>query len=163
MNESIPYPTNKNELLQIMHTVRADFAKKWQGLSEQQMTQRPGISSNWSVKDLIAHILWWEGYTIARVALLAAGEEVVPLENFDGINAQVFDIFKDLPLEHVMAEFEANLPRLEAQINLFTDEQLFDETLYKSHGRSLARYLGGNTVGHYIEHSPDLERYIAAL
>ena len=49
-----------DDLLARAGSERADLAALWQGLNREQMTRRPGPQPDWSVKDLIAHITWWE-------------------------------------------------------------------------------------------------------
>ncbi len=163
MNSPYPETMTKQELLDRIREDRAAYKTKWQGLTEEQMTRIPGPTPEWSVKDLIAHTVWWETFTIARVTLMLAGQEVLPIEEFDHINALIHGNVSGLSLAHVLQDFENNLLRLEAVINSMREEQLNETEAFNSHGRSPLRILGGNTFGHYDEHSPDLERYVASL
>ncbi len=165
MTSPSPYPETmtKAELVTFIHKGREEFNAVWRPLTAAQMTRRPGPTPLWSVKDLIAHLTWWETYTMARVTLLLAGEEVLPLGEFDGINVLIHSQVKDLPLDEVIHAFEANLLRLEAHIALMTEEQLNDAVGFKSHGRSPLVMLGGNTFGHYSEHQQNLLDYVTSL
>ena len=163
MNSPYPETMTKEEVIDRIHKGREEYNAVWQGLSEEEMTRRPGPQTDWSVKDQIAHLSWWESFTIARVTLAVAGHDVPMFEDFDAINAQVFAEHKDLTLAQVLAYFHDNLARLEGLVNSLTNEQLNDSTSYKSQGRSPLRLIGGNTFGHYAEHQSDLERYVASL
>jgi hypothetical protein len=124
------------------------------------MTRRPGAQDDWSVKDQIAHLTWWEDYAIVRSGIMLAGEPFSKLTDFDAINAQVFAFHKDVSLKEVLAAFAANLPRLEGLCNSLNEETLNDEV-----GKSQPPYwlLVTDTFEHYREHQPDLERYLASL
>ncbi|MCL5428296.1 MAG: DinB family protein [Chloroflexi bacterium] len=163
MNSPYPETMTKQELLDRIRKSRAAYKALWQGLTEEQMTRVPGPTPEWSVKDLIAHTVWWETFTIARVTLMLAGQEVLPIEEFDHINALIHGHVKDLSLAHILQDFESNLPRLEALIASMTEGQLNDTDGFNVHGRSPLRLLGGNTFGHYGEHGPDLARYVSSL
>ncbi|MGD2027982.1 MAG: ClbS/DfsB family four-helix bundle protein [Anaerolineales bacterium] len=153
-------PTNKAELRSLVLVTREKFASMWKGLPEEAMTRRPGPTEVWSVKDIIAHICFWESFAISRITILAAGEKLYLLTNFDALNKQAHDQFHNLPLEAVFAMFESNLPQIEALIDAISFEEWADETrenFFKGH--SLMRMLGGNTFGHYFEHMDDLKAF----
>jgi hypothetical protein len=139
---------------------RAEYSAVYAGLSDDEMTRRPGAQHDWSVKDQIAHLIWWEDYAIVRSGIMLAGEPFAKLTDFDAINAQVFAFNKDVPLAVVRAAFAANLPRLEGLCNSLTEETLNDAV-----GKSQPPYwlLVTDTFEHYREHQPDLERYVASL
>ena len=160
-DERITYLT-KQALLDRIREGRAVFAALWDGLRDKEMTRRPGPQEDWSVKDLIAHITWWEGYTIKRVETLLAGGEVGAVD-IETINARVFEEHKDQSLGEVLAAFAASLPKLAAQIEKLSEKQLNDGSLYKSGGRSLLDFYSGNTFGHYDMHWEDLEGYVKRL
>jgi hypothetical protein len=51
---------NKAELIEAIRSERAELEALWAGATEEQMTRRPGPQADWSVKDLIAHLVSWE-------------------------------------------------------------------------------------------------------
>ncbi|MEX2160518.1 MAG: DinB family protein [Anaerolineales bacterium] len=139
---------------------RAQYSAVYAGLSDEEMTRRPGAQEDWSVKDQIAHLTWWEDYAIVRSGIMLAGEPFSKLTDFDAINAQVFAFNRDVPLKDVLAAFAANLSRLEGLCSSLNEERLNDEV-----GTSQPPYwlLVTDTFEHYREHQPDLERYVASL
>jgi hypothetical protein len=42
------------------------------GLSEAEMTE-PGVTGGWSVKDIVAHVTWWEEEALTHLPLIMAG------------------------------------------------------------------------------------------
>ncbi|MBI3159487.1 MAG: DinB family protein [Chloroflexi bacterium] len=151
-----------DEFILTMRRGRAEFAALWADLSDEQITRRPGPQDDWSVKDLMGHILWWEGYAMTRVMLMQAGGVVPALDDFNALNAQVFAAHRDLPLDFLRREWEASLHRLEAYLRTLSDKQL-NHAPEGWDDRSPYRLLGGNTFGHYLEHQPDLEQYVVGL
>ena len=139
---------------------RAKFAALWDGLTKDQMTQIPGPQDDWSVKDLIVHITWWENFTLARLTMLLTGLDKPDIPDYDALNYQVWHINKDRTLENVIAEFDLNLSRWEDMMNALTDDQLNDLDGFST---PLVSLIAGNSFGHYDEHRPDLEAYVASL
>ena len=141
---------------------RKDFESLWLGLSEAQMKIVPGPQLDWSVKDLMAHIAWWEEHTIDRVERLLVGEKVLGYEDddLDRINLEVYQSNKNRLLEEVVTWFEQGLGKLSEQINRLSKKQLNSKTLFDYGGRSLLDLLIANTFGHYAMHREDLEEFV---
>lgn len=142
---------------------RAAFAAVWADLSREQMVARPGPQEDWSVKDLIAHITWWEQFLLERLTKWLNGETLVPLTDYDAKNAEIFEAYKDVPLEIVLDEFDASLLDLEEALAQLDDEQLHDPDRYPTWGRPLFAFWAGNTFGHYGDHIADLQAYVRRI
>ena len=149
------------ELITKIQQDRQAIASLWQGLTRDQMTHRPGPHPEWSVKDLIAHLSWWETNAMQRITILMTNHPA-KLADVDALNARVFIENKDRSLESVLSEFESNLSRLEAQINTLSDDGLNDESRYPG-GLPLKQYLIVNTYGHYVDHIDELRSYVESL
>lgn len=151
------------ELIARAREERAGFTALWQDLSEEQLEQRHGPQEDWSVKDLMAHIAWWEKHAMGRVAGLLAGGQDLVTPDFDAFNAEIFEQHKDLPYGVVLDEYNTSFVHLEAQVGELNEEQLNDDGRYPTRAGSLLNLYIGNTFGHYAMHRPDVERYIASL
>lgn len=166
MNEEFITYMKKGDLLARIRQDRAAFAALWHGLTDAQMTARPAIQPTWSVKDLIAHITYWESYMIERLSHVLAGGADKRLrsdEEVDTINANVYTAHKDDALVDVRAAFDASLPRVEALIAPLTDEQINDASLYTGMEIPPLYVIIGNTFGHYADHIDDLRAYVERL
>lgn len=141
----------------------AEYVKLWAGLSDDQMLQRPGPQADWSVKDLIAHLTWWQDHMLEWVEMAISGETVVRDETVDEANARVFEEKKDLPLATVMKEWDASYPKVLAVVETMTDEQINDASVVNIEGHALMHFLIGDTFGHYDSHRADLEAYVNSL
>ena len=146
----------KDDLLARIRKDRAAFAAVWAGLSDAQMTKRPGVQDDWSVKDLIAHIVWWENLMLENVIAVKNNSAYHMIYDIDAQNAEVFAAHQDDNLADVRAAFEANLAQLEEHIGALTEAQINDTRLPKY---PLLDHIIGDTYGHYEGHWADLERY----
>lgn len=152
-------PTDVDGIRKLFVETRALLASQWVGLSEEQMTQRPGPHPEWSVKDIIAHICWWETFAIIRLAVLGAGLEIKSVEDYDSLNKKVDAIVVGLSLQDVFGQFSANEAQFLNLIDHFDFEEWSDETRPNFEGRAFMYLLGANTFGHYHEHIPGLKAY----
>jgi hypothetical protein len=92
-----------------LEQARSQLLAAIQGLSEKQLTQR-GAVGEWSVKDVLAHIVSWEETAAPDLTRLARGDTPV-LEsidlyaaNFDPMNAAIMSLRRNLPLDQVLRE-----------------------------------------------------------
>jgi hypothetical protein len=140
------------------------LAALWVDLTEGQMICRPGPQEDWSVKDVMAHVAWWESFILERATNMINGAKSEPAEHHDVLNARAYEQNKDRPLAEVLAEFEANWLKLEALISSLTDEQLNTPAYYRTYdGVALLPILEAGTVSHYPVHLADLHAYVERL
>jgi hypothetical protein len=50
---------DRQQLLKQLDKRWTEFNESYAGLSDSQMTAS-GVTGSWSVKDIIAHVTWWE-------------------------------------------------------------------------------------------------------
>ena len=63
---------NRQQLLNRLDTAWVAFQASYAGLSDSQLTE-PGVAGDWSVKDIIAHVTWWEEEALRHLPLIIAG------------------------------------------------------------------------------------------
>ena len=152
-----------DDLLDRARRERAELEALWLALDNDEMTRRPGPQPDWSVKDVIAHITWWESAMTNWVSRALTGEMLARTETPDEINARVFADNRDMPLETVLAAFEASFPPLEALLNRLTDDEINDAEVCDIRGMPLLNFIVGNTFAHYADHIDDLRAYVERL
>jgi hypothetical protein len=153
-----------DDLLDRIHTDREALATLWRGLTKEQMVCRPGPQEDWSVKDLVAHIVWWESFILERVTDLMDGAKSEPAGQIDELNAKVYEQHKDSPLAEVLAAFDANWSKLRAFISSLSGEQINTPAYYRTYdGVALLPILRAGTFGHYPSHMTDLRTYVERL
>lgn len=159
-------PILKADLLEKIHTARNNFKSVIDGLTDTQLTT-PGVEENWSVKDILAHLTTWERFTLER---MIAGLEkkklkVRPIQTDDDVewmNARVYAINKDRPLEDVLDDFRTGHDLLIDKIMSLDKLVIQDTTPYEWAGdRPVWSLIAVNTYFHYAEHQEAIEKWLA--
>jgi len=142
--------TRRDQLLHSTHEAHARLEELLAGLSKEEQT-RPGVTDDWSVKDHIAHLTWWE----QRVIRMLAGDPdpiaAIPgdAEDEDAINAHVFAQNRDRPLADVRAAFAVSYQQMLHLIATVPDD-VFD---------ARRDWISGNADSHYDEHMRMLQAW----
>lgn len=150
----------KTELLDRIRTGRVKIAALWVGLTADEM-QQPGYNGEWSVKDLIAHLLFWEQFMIEHAPRLLAGDSLPPFE-VDPFNREAYEANRYRTLDDVRAAFRASYPQLEALVKGLPDGAL-DHKLAALDGAALGDFVAWNSSGHYEEHIDALRAWSMRL
>ena len=156
-------PSNVDSIRKLFLDTRKQLVDTWEGLSEEVIIRRPGPHPEWSVKDIIAHICWWENFAIIRIAVLAAGLEITLVKDFDRLNAEVDAINASLPLDTVLAQFSVNQSLILNLIERLSFEEWANTNRPNFEGKTFLSLLGANTFGHYYEHLADLSAFKQGL
>ena len=138
-------------------TLRREHAA-WDALlaevGEARMAQ-PGASGEWSVKDIIAHVTWYEREMVGvlRTHTLAGSDlwELSP----DQRNAALFAQLRDRPVADVLTEARQTFAELVALVEGLAEEDLHDATRYHAMPPDWIPWelLAGNSFAHYPEHA----------
>src|SRR5687767_7753451 len=131
-------------------------------LSEAQMLE-PVFEGGWSVKDILAHITWWERRTAGRIGAWRRGEPVPKLGgNIDKINARVYEENRERPLAEVIEDFHRSFKEIMEQLDALSEEELKDTSLKDSEGfawtyvRPIRAFIREDGYYHYSEHNKQI-------
>ena len=122
----------------------------------------PGVEGDWSVKDVLAHVMWYEremiGVLKAR-ALVGSDLWALPL---DERNAAVHGEVSGMSLEEVRAEAACVFPTLVEQLELLPEEALHDAAHFADMPAEWAPsvVIGSNTFSHYPQHTESIRLLI---
>jgi hypothetical protein len=89
----------------------------------------PGVVGQWSVKDVIAHIMEWEAMFFPWYETSMRGETPeVPApgltwKNLDVLNQRIYEKHRTRPLEKILADFRNVHQRLEDTVNAMSTDQ----------------------------------------
>ncbi|MEJ2208001.1 MAG: DinB family protein [Anaerolineae bacterium] len=134
----------------------ARLDKAWQallasyaGLPEAELLAS-GVSGDWSVRDIIAHVTWWEEEALAHLPTILAGGQPprysTTYGGIDAFNEQMMKQRKNLPLAEVLRQRDEVHARLIAFLETVPEEHFARETRFR-------RRLRLDTFGHYRLHS----------
>lgn len=167
----------KRNFIHHLLSERDKFERLLNQLGFSRMTTMSGVAGQWSVKDIIAHIMSHEQFTADRIAEIVHGESYTPattqaaldafLETFgypdfgsplldgDGPNAWIVEKYKNVPLEEIVAHEIQAFGAILSGVEALTEAQL--------DGHKLFERVAINTYEHYREHSRDIERWLASI
>lgn len=136
-------------LLEDLDQSFADLEGAIDGLTHEQLIQT--IEDEWSVRDMLGHIIGWHHEMDDALERIARGERPVPegvdYSDSDAWNARFVETWRNASPEAVVAELAASKTLFVEAARLVPDEK-YEE------GRSAYRIVTGTATGHYAEHAP---------
>jgi hypothetical protein len=131
------------------------FQASYAGLSNSLLTE-PGVVGDWSVKDIIAHVTWWEEEALQHLPSIIAGERPPQYSatygGIDAFNAKMAEQKRELSLSDVLTEQDDTHRRLIAFILSVPEDQFARETRFR-------RRLRLDTYGHYPIHTTSIREW----
>jgi hypothetical protein len=159
-------PTSKSELLEQIRAKRAE----WEALVAQLGGDRwttPGVEGDWSFKDVLAHVAYYEQATVKRLRAAATGTAPQPNPATAGMemderNHWVYEQQRARPLAEVQADEQQAYDALLSALEPLSDEDLFTAGRFAwLEGDALWEVIPGNVHDHYDEHIPPLRAWLA--
>lgn len=140
---------NTRQVLDRLDAAWGDFEASYAGLSEAELLA-PGVTGRWSVRDIIAHVTWWEEEALAHLPLVRAGGRPprysVKYGGIDAFNALMTGRRSHLTLAEVLRQHDDVHARLVAYVRDAPAELYARETRFR-------RRLRLDTYGHYPIHA----------
>lgn len=145
----------RQQLLDKLDRAWADLNDSFAGLTDAQMTQ-PGVTQDWSVKDILAHVTAWEEEALTHLPHILEGMRPprysVLYGGIDAFNALRTQEARARSLEEVLRRFDDVHRRLVEYIAQAPEEQFTTETRFR-------RRIRLDTYGHYPHHTQAIRRW----
>lgn len=145
---------DKYQLLKRLDRAWGAFKASYEGLSESELLE-PGVMETWSIKDIIAHVTWWEEESLTHLPSILAGEKPPKYSTYGGIdafNARKHEQKKNLSLSTVLQQRDETHQRLIDFIQQAPEDQITTETPFR-------RRLRLDTYGHYTKHAEAIHEW----
>jgi hypothetical protein len=101
---------NRQQLLQKLARAWTEFKESYAGLSDAQLAE-PGIMGDWSVKDMLAHVTWWEEEALTHLPLIIKEGRppryATRYGGIDAFNALMTERKRDLSFADILQQQEA--------------------------------------------------------
>ena len=124
----MPPPTTIPELLECIHSARAEWNSAIEKLDHKQLIQ-PNVCGHWSVKDVIAHMTWYDNQMVEMISSHSMEEAsewwLLPT---DERNEKIYQEIKYKPLKEVRLQGKVVFETLVNCIHIMKDEELADPT-----------------------------------
>lgn len=154
---------NKNELLARIHSDRERLEAALASVDETRMNDTV-LYGAWSVKDMLAHIGWWEQRATHIIDAVIHGQPPqgsVDSENIDQVNAKVYQENRSRSLSDVRQSEQAAYQTLLQLVEAMSEADLFDPQCFTwTKGQPLANWVIWNTYEHYAEHMVELQDWL---
>ncbi len=135
-------------LLKRLGTAWAALKESYAGLSDPRLTE-PGVTGDWSVKDILAHVTTWEREALTHLPLILAGgrpPRYVRYGGIDAFNAKMTDEKRGLSLAEVLRQLDDTHRHLVDFVRRTPEAQSTRDTRFR-------RRLRLDTYGHYPQHA----------
>lgn len=154
---------NKAQLLKAIRSARAEWDAALAQVDPSHY-EESGVSGEWSLKDVIAHVSWFER-EVAHAFRIRSYEESSEwwLLPADERNARIYDANRARTLGDVLAESTETYAALLSAIDSLSDEDLNDAERfpYSPPGAQPWEIIAQNSYEHYQHHLGDLKKWLA--
>jgi hypothetical protein len=145
----------KQQLMNKLEQAWSVFKESYAGLADEQLVQ-PGVTGDWSVKDILAHVSWWEEEALKYLPLILQGRRPprysALYRGIDAFNAQMTEQKRGLALSEVLGQMEETHLRLVEYVRSVPEEQLTSETRFRHRLRL-------DTYSHYPVHAQAIREW----
>lgn len=140
---------NTEQVLQRLDKAWTAFEESYAGLPDSQL-MIPGVTGRWSVRDIIAHVTWWEEEALKHLPIIREGGRParysVKYGGIDAFNALMTEQRRPLSLAEVLRQHDEVHRVLIDYIRTQPEELFKRETRFR-------RRLRLDTFGHYPIHT----------
>jgi len=148
----------RDEVVKALKESRTQMEAALAGLTETQMTD-PGVVGDWSVKDVLSHLIAWEAELVTLLAKARQGKPPQPparsQKDIDELNAKWYKENKNRPLDRVLADFHGVRKQTLRQVEALSDEEINAPRPWLR-GEALLEWIEGDGFGHEAEHAAQI-------
>jgi hypothetical protein len=144
---------DKATFLEKLQTARGEWEALLSEVGEQRMLE-PGATGEWSVKDVIAHILWGEREMVGVCRSRAlVGSDLWEMTD-DERNPIMVSWYRDRSLQEVLTEEQQIYAQLLAEVQKLSDADLNDATHFREMPAAWLPWqvIAGCSFKHYEDH-----------
>ena len=152
---------NKEEVIARVKTERS----RWSDIiarMDDDMMLKPGVEGHWSVKDILAHVVWYEREIVGVLRARAfVGSDLWSLP-LDERNAGVYEETRNMTLQEVRAESARVFPQLLEQLEALPEDAYGDASCFPGMPAEWEPWfiIAGNTFNHYPDHTQSLKQLL---
>lgn len=134
------------------------------GLTDEQLTSEVDGAHGWTGRDLMAHMLAWQGVSLEAAKELAVNETSATIARVDAawdarggdvVNEEITRTWAAVPMDELRERFRTQPGELRGYLTVVP------ETRWLKHPAHLKSF-HDETIAHYEEHADDLRAILAA-
>jgi hypothetical protein len=146
---------DRRQLLRRLDTAWGAFEESYAGLSDAQL-MKPGVTGDWSVRDILAHVSTWEEEALTHLPLILEGgtppRYSIRYGGIDAFNARMTEQKASLSLAAVRRQLDETHHRLIDFVRRTPEDQLSRESCFR-------RRLRLDAYGHYPQHAEAIRQW----
>ena len=154
----------KNELLEKIRASREALQAVLESVPPERRDQA-GVSGEWSVKDILVHLNFWEGQLVTMLFQLRGGAAPTTVQfgskDVEQINAAWFQQGRERAWDAAWSDFLGLGKQIPRRVGEFSEDELNTVKLHpKLRGLSLARWIASDSYEHEDEHRAAIEAWL---
>ena len=151
----------KSELIRRIGTARRGWDELL-GRVDDGLALKPGAEGELSVKDLVAHVTWYEREVVRMLRSRTMEGSGLWALGPDERNAAIYEQARDVSLEDVRAESARVSSALMEQLELLPEEAYHDASRFTDMPPEWEpwKLIAGNTIWHYPDHTGAIRRLL---
>jgi hypothetical protein len=155
----------KTELLENIRASRQKLVEVFEAVPIERRDE-PGVTGDWSAKDILVHLTYWEGQLVTLLFQLRSGTAPNTLHfsgrNVDEINAAWRAQGRSRAWEAAWSDFSGLGTQLPRRVGQFSDEELNNPRLHaRLRGRPLSDWIASDSYEHEDEHRAAIEAWLS--
>ena len=154
---------NKENIISELTNSREKILETVRGLSDQEM-ETPGVMDDWSVKDILVHLTWWEAELVKLLWQAKQGvtpsSALVSQEPVDDLNARWHEENRSRPLKPILKDFLGVRNQTIRRVDALTETTLTDPSYFPwLDGEPLWKWIAGDSFEHEAEHEAQIRAW----
>ncbi len=156
---------DKTELLEALEGNRQEMIEMLEDLPDETLLQ-PGVVGEWSIKDILAHLTYWEGQAVTLLFQAQRGMAQPTTVHFgkesvDEVNRRWYEAGKERPLDRVWEDWVGVRKQLIRRVTDLTDKDLNDPQRFPwLEGQPLSQWILNDSVEHEEEHADQIREWL---
>lgn len=155
---------NRSDFLQVSYKQRRSWEMLLERINPERMTI-PGVEGDWSVKDIIAHVVWYESEMVSLLdERILAGSDLWNLPHAER-NALIYQQNRNRSLEDVLNEADSTYRQLLRLVEGLSDAELNDPRSFPNMPEDWLPWqlIAENTYDHYRDHELSIQSWLDRL
>jgi hypothetical protein len=158
--------TGRQELIATLENTKAEVEALVAEAGDARLTAS-GVTGEWSIKDMLAHMTAWEERVVAWAEGIHQGRKPAPPPwstdwNDDQVNALIYERDRGRSLPDVLEGWRRTHRKVVDAVRTMSEEELFHEKIEWLGDVPFAEALAGNSYEHQQEHAAQIRAWLAA-
>lgn len=156
---------SKSQVIEKLQSARAEWEALLTTVGAERL-ETPGVTGDWTVKDVLAHMNAWQSRPLAWIEAIRSGAKPAPPPwprggGDDETNAWIYEHNHARSASSLVAEWRETSAQLLAEIRALSEAQVTETKYEFLNDQTLAAALEGNTWEHAHEHAGYVREWLA--